>query len=202
MVLKEASRESHALFFVCCAHAQKKRDLQGLRLNDRERPRLVARNEGLWKAVSDFVRLRTSACHAMQLLIHLGLSHATGPRTSYYHNWLHLSSILCRSPSSLSTVIGKKQLEAVLQRPHVRVLVSLQLETRRDNLDGPGSTWRVLACFEAEVEVARVGRVDAEGVHAALGVGFGVGSEPLLCEALSVLASCVMIEVCAYLCAA
>lgn len=44
-----------------------------------------------------------------------------------------------------------------------------------DDLDGPILQLRVLPGFEAEVEVARVFGVDAEGVDATFGVGFRVG---------------------------
>ena len=57
-----------------------------------------------------------------------------------------------------------------------------QLKRIRDDFHRPVGQGRVLPRFEAQEEVARVLRVEAEGVHAALGVGFGIGGEPLFCE--------------------
>ena len=81
------------------------------------------------------------------------------------------------------TFISKEQLEPILQRPHIRILVTLQLKGIGNDFDGPVGLRSVLSGFEAQVEVARVFGVETEGVHAALGVGFGVGCEPLFYEA-------------------
>lgn len=72
----------------------------------------------------------------------------------------------------------KQEFEAVAQGAHVRVHGLLQLEGVGDDLDGPVLELGVLAGLEAEVEVARVFGVDAEGVHAPLRVGFRVGRQP------------------------
>jgi hypothetical protein len=51
----------------------------------------------------------------------------------------------------------------------------MQLKAIRDHLDGPIHQLGVLAGFEAQVEVARVFRVEAEDVDAAFWVRFRVG---------------------------
>lgn len=71
--------------------------------------------------------------------------------------------------------VREQQLEAITQRAHIGVHVLLQLKGIGHDFDGPVLHLRVLARFEAEVEVARVFRVDAEVVDGAFGVGFRVG---------------------------
>ena len=76
--------------------------------------------------------------------------------------------------------VGKQQLKAITKRFHIRILVLLQLKRLRNNFDGPALQFRVQTGFEAEMEVAGVFGVDAEGVVAAFGVRFRVGCEPAL----------------------
>jgi len=52
--------------------------------------------------------------------------------------------------------------------------MSLQLESIGDDFDGPAGQRRRLAGLEADVEIAWVLGIDAEGVHGTLWVCFGV----------------------------
>jgi hypothetical protein len=78
-------------------------------------------------------------------------------------------------------LVLEQHLEPILQRSHIRIPAALELETLRDDLDGPAQMRGVLASLEAEKEVAREIRVDAKGIHRTLWVGGGVGSQPLFC---------------------
>ena len=74
--------------------------------------------------------------------------------------------------------VGKHQLEPIAQRPHVWVRVTLQLVALGNHFNRPAVQPRVLARLETEVEVARMLRVDAEGVGRSPGVGLGVCLQP------------------------
>lgn len=82
-------------------------------------------------------------------------------------------------PSPSSPLAGKhvleEEFEAVAQGAHVRVHCFLELKGVGDDFDGPVLQLGVLPRLEAQVEVARVLWVDAEGVHAPLRVRFRVG---------------------------
>ncbi|KFZ16371.1 hypothetical protein V502_05134 [Pseudogymnoascus sp. VKM F-4520 (FW-2644)] len=82
---------------------------------------------------------------------------------------------LDRSSAPLIRLARKPKLKPIAQRAHIRVRVLEQLKGVGDDLDGPGVELGVLPALEAQVEVARVLGVDAEGVDGALGVGLGVG---------------------------
>jgi hypothetical protein len=79
-------------------------------------------------------------------------------------------------------MVQAQRLETVPQSLHVGVFVALKLETRGDDLRGPGDARSLVVGFEHQVEVAGVGGVDGKVVGAVPGVGFGVGGEPCLCE--------------------
>ena len=59
----------------------------------------------------------------------------------------------------------KHGLKSILQRPHIRIRVLLQLKRIRNDFDGPVHLLGGLTCLEAEIEVAWELAVDAEGVH-------------------------------------
>lgn len=88
-----------------------------------------------------------------------------------------LSQYVFLSPLPREHVL-KEELEAVAQGAHVRVHGLLQLKGMGNDLDGPVLELGMLAGLEAEMEVARVLGVDAEGVHAPFRVGFRVGRQP------------------------
>lgn len=92
------------------------------------------------------------------------------------------------TPNPANLHIRKQQLEPIAQRAHVRVRVALQLEALWYDLDVPVLQRGILPCFEAEVKVAGVFGVDAEGVHGAFGVGHGVGFQPFVYKSLASLA--------------
>ena len=77
-----------------------------------------------------------------------------------------------QSPPLARLHIGEEQLETIAQRPHVWVLVFLQLKRLRDDLDRPTLQLGIQAGFEAEVKVSRMLGIDAEGVVAAFGIRF------------------------------
>lgn len=77
--------------------------------------------------------------------------------------------------------IREKKFESIAQGPHVRIGVFLQLESLRDDFDGPVLQLRMLAGLETQEEIPRVFGVDAEGIHGAFRVGFRVGRKPALC---------------------
>jgi hypothetical protein len=66
------------------------------------------------------------------------------------------------SPSNPGLHILKEEFKPVAQIPHTRIWVPLQLEALRNDLDRPVHQLRVLARFEAQVEVSSVFGVDAE----------------------------------------
>ena len=58
-----------------------------------------------------------------------------------------------------------QQLEPILQCPHIRISMPLQFKRIRDHLDWPRAQGRILASLEAQVEVAWMLGIEAEGVH-------------------------------------
>lgn len=76
--------------------------------------------------------------------------------------------------------IRKEQFKSITQRHHIRIRVALQLIPLRDDLDSPAIQLRILARLEAEVEIARVLAVDAEGVSGAAWIGYCIGCQPAL----------------------
>lgn len=76
--------------------------------------------------------------------------------------------------------VGKQQFEPIAQRAHVWVRVPLELVALRDDFDGPGVQRSILAGFEAQVEVAGMFGVDAEGVGGSSRVSFCVGFQPCI----------------------
>lgn len=69
----------------------------------------------------------------------------------------------------------EEQLETILERSHVGVLVPSELEGVRYNFYRPAGQLGALAGLEAKEEVSGVLRIDAEGVHRALGICLSVG---------------------------
>ncbi len=69
------------------------------------------------------------------------------------------------SPPAILLHMRKHRLESILQRPHIRIRVLLQLKRIWDDFDGPVHLLRGLTRFEAEIEIAWKLAVYAEGVH-------------------------------------
>lgn len=83
------------------------------------------------------------------------------------------------SPIHRRPLMREQKLEPILQSPHVRVLVALQLKSVRYNLHRPIAQRCILSSLEAQVEESRVLRVQAESIHRAFGIRLSVRGEPL-----------------------
>jgi hypothetical protein len=81
-------------------------------------------------------------------------------------------------PPFPSLHVHEDQLEAVAERPHVRIRDLLQLKALWNDLDRPILKLCVQARLEAKVEEPGELRVDAESVHRAFGVGLRVRGQP------------------------
>lgn len=74
----------------------------------------------------------------------------------------------------------EKHFESILERPHVRILVLLQLERNGGDLDRPAADLGVLSGFEAQEEVAGILGINAESVVGAPRVCLAVRVQPLI----------------------
>jgi hypothetical protein len=95
------------------------------------------------------------------------------------------SVLSSRHSTSRASATLDQQLEAVLERDHIRVRVLLQLKSVGHDLDTPCALGLVLAHLEADPEVPGVLGHATEGVHGAIGVGFAIILEPEFCRTVS-----------------
>ena len=79
------------------------------------------------------------------------------------------------SPSTSLLHVHEQDFETIAQALHVLIRHLLQLVRAGDNPHRPRAHFGFWTQLEAQQEIARVLRVDAEGVGAAARVGFGVG---------------------------
>lgn len=77
------------------------------------------------------------------------------------------------------------ELEAVRQGSHIWILIVHQLEGMWHHTHIPRVDRRCRCCLKAQVKVARVLWVDAEGIDGPSWVGSRVGREPFLCQHVS-----------------
>jgi len=82
------------------------------------------------------------------------------------------------SLGSLDLLTLVSQLESIAQRFHVRILAFHQFESIGYNANWPRMGTPSLACFEAEMKIARVSLIQTEGVNGSFGIGFRVSSQP------------------------
>ena len=86
-----------------------------------------------------------------------------------------LSSSFTSQSSDLPPPRSNKHLKPILQTLHIRVTILPHLKATGDDFHRPRLHRDIGRGFEAQVEVAGVLAVDAEGVHAAARIGFDVG---------------------------
>ena len=101
-----------------------------------------------------------------------------GAKRLFFHNTdPYLSPSAGLHPQGLRLVT---ELESVAESSHIRILALHQLVRVRDHANQPSIHSGVSVCFEAQIEVTWVLRIDAESVCRSGRVGIDVGRQPLL----------------------